>query len=341
MLAFSQLGSALGYVLLGVATDWGGQHTLALIYVSRVIDGFSGGNISTAQAYVSDVTTPLNRARGMGMIGAAFGIGFSIGPAIGGILGHFHLSWPAYFAAVFAALAAMQSWRQLPETRTRKPTEAEVWLHPSKFLPILRSGVLVQLLLISFCIMAAFVMMESTLVIYLAKPPLNFSELGTAFYFVYLGFIIALVQGGLVGRLSKKLGEWPLCIMGPVLVALGMLGYTTTAFKPLIAILLIAGAVNAIGRSIQQPGISALISKFSSRDQQGVVFGLFHGLGSLARVAGPIVAGLAYPYLRNTGQFVIAGIIAVIIAMWTLALRQPAPGEASSEAIAEAALETG
>ncbi len=338
VLALSQVGSAIGYVLLGVATDWG-RYTLALIYLSRVIDGFTGGNISTAQAYVSDVTTPQNRSKGMGMIGAAFGIGFSFGPAIGGILGHYHVSWPAYLAAILAMLAAIQSWRKLPETRTHKPTDSEVWLHPGRFLPILRHRVLLQLLIISFLIMAAFVMMESTLVIYLAKPPFNFTVWGTGWYFFYLGMIIILVQGGLIGRLTKRLGEWPLCIAGPVLVTLGMIGFTWTAVAPLLPLLLLAGAVNAIGRSIQQPSISSLISKFSDRRQQGTVFGLFHGLASLARVAGPIAAGLAYPYLRNTGQFVIAGGVAIAVAAWTALLRTPVPAGAEPEAMAEAALE--
>lgn len=339
VLVISQLGSALGYILLALATD-AGQYTLPLIYLSRVIDGFTGGNISTAQAYVSDVTTPANRSKGMGMIGAAFGIGFSLGPAVGGILGQYHVSWPAWLAAVLATLAAIQSWRSLPETRTHKPAEAENWLHPSRFVPVLRNGPLVQLLLISFFIMSAFVMMESTLVIYLAKPPFNFTIRGTGWFFFYLGLIIILVQGGLIGRLTKVLGEWPLCIAGPTLVALGMAAFTASAWHPLLSILLLGGAVNAMGRSVQQPAISSLISKFSNRREQGIVFGLMHGLGSLARVAGPLAAGFAYPFLRNTGQFVIAGAMAILIAIWTFDLRQPAPGEASPDAMAEAALET-
>src|SRR3954469_3586376 len=112
VLIASQIGSMIGFVLLGYATlgDWSHAPALGLtlIYISRVIDGLSGGNISTAQAYISDVTTAENRARGMGMIGAAFGIGFTIGPALGGILGHFGDSLPAFAAAAFSAIAATQ-----------------------------------------------------------------------------------------------------------------------------------------------------------------------------------------------------------------------------------------
>src|SRR5438128_4214582 len=124
VLIVSQVGSVIGFLLLGYAThgDWSGATGLGLtlVYLSRVIDGLSGGNISTAQAYISDVTTAETRAKGMGMIGAAFGIGFTIGPALGGILGHFDDSLPAFAAATFSFIAAMQTYFRLPESRVHK-----------------------------------------------------------------------------------------------------------------------------------------------------------------------------------------------------------------------------
>jgi predicted MFS family arabinose efflux permease len=216
----------------------------------------------------------------------------------------------------------------------------EAWLHPSRFAPIFRRPVLVQLLAISFCIMAAFVMMESTVTMFLDER-FGYKEKQVGLYFGFVGLVIVAVQGGLIGRLTKKLGEWPLAIGGCVFVAAGMIGYCSTAFRPMLSVLLFAGAVNATGRSLQQPTISSLISKFSDPRDQGVVFGLFHGLGSLARVVGPLIAGVAYPYLNHAGQFVTAGAIAVGMALWTAALRQPAPGEGASDAVQQAALETG
>jgi DHA1 family tetracycline resistance protein-like MFS transporter len=343
VLFLSQLGSAVGYLLLGIATtfEWGHPATrLALVYASRVLDGFTGGNISTAQAYVSDVTTPQNRAKGMGILGAAFGIGFTAGPFLGGVLGHYNVSWPAYVAAAFSAAAAVLSWALIRETRAHKPTEAEVWLHPSRFMPVFRRPVLVQLLLISFFIMASFVMMESTVTMFLDER-FGYKEKQVGLFFGFVGLVIVAVQGGLIGRLTKKLGEWPLAIGGCLLVAAGMVAFTTTAYRPLLWVLLLAGAVNAIGRSLQQPTISSLISKFSDPRDQGVVFGLFHGMGSLARVVGPLIAGVAYPFLRHAGQFVTAGAIAVAMALWTAALKQPAPGEPSIGALQEAALDAG
>lgn len=325
VLVFSQLGSVLGYALLGFATDWGGQYTLAMIYISRVIDGFSGGNISTAQAYVSDVTTDKDRAKGMGMIGAAFGIGFSVGPAIGGVLGKYHVSWPAYLAALMSLGAAIQTWRKLPETRHEQPVEAEIWLHPSRFLPIFRNPVLAQFLAIGFFTMAGFVMMETTMVLFLDKT-FGYEVEATGWYFAFIGFIIVIVQGRLIGPLTRRFGEWPLAIIGPLFIAAGMVGLTRTAFTPLLVLLLLSGALNATGRSLQTPTLTALLSRYADRREQGVAFGLFQGLGSLSRVIGPILAGWGYQhfFVRNTGQFVLAGAISIAVALWTLALSRSA-----------------
>ncbi|QOV87908.1 MFS transporter [Humisphaera borealis] len=344
VLVVSQLGSAVGYLMLGFA-PWAGVWTLTIVYASRIIDGFTGGNISTAQAYVADVTTPANRAKGMGMLGAAFGIGFSLGPAMGAVLSHFGGLWvspnfgsalPAWVAMALATLAAVLSWRTLRETRSHKPTEAQVWLHPRQFLPIFRNGVIVQILVISFFIMAAFVMMESTLVLFL-DTHFGLNNLGTGLFFGWLGLCIIIVQGGLVGRLTKKYGEWPLAILGPLLVAAGMAAFTGTAWAATIPLLMLAGAVNAGGRSLQQPAISSLLSKYADPKEQGTVFGVYHGLSSLARVAGPIVAGLTYPLLRNTGQFVTAGVIALAMAVWTYMLKRQAGRPVTPEPAAEAA----
>jgi MFS family permease len=343
VLTLSQVGGAVGYLLLALATQvhWQTAGTmLTIVYVSRVISGFTGGNISTAQAYVSDVTTPENRAKGMGVLGAAFGIGFTFGPAIGGILGSVNKSLPAYFAAGFGLLAAVLTQVLLPESRPSAPAEAEAWLHPSRFTPIIRRPVLVQLLGISFFTMAAFVMMESTLALFL-NDRFGFSERAVGGFFAFAGLVISVVQGGLIGRLTKRFGDWPLAILGPLMVAVGMAGFTASAWYAWIPLLFVASAFNATGRSLQQPTVSSLISKFSNPRDHGVVFGLYHGLLSLARVAGPLVAGFAYHLLRGTGQFVVAAGIVIVTSAWTLALRQPAPHEARAEAVGEAALEPG
>ncbi len=324
----SQIGSVFGFLLLGYATlgDWSHAPALGLtlIYISRVIDGLSGGNISTAQAYISDVTTAENRAKGMGMIGAAFGIGFTIGPAMGGILGHYNMSLPAFAAALFAAIAALQTWLRLPESRGHNKSEAEDWLHPSRFLPIIRNSPLMQMLLIFFFSMMAFVMMESTFAIYL-NDLLKFTELHVGLLFALAGITIAVVQGGLVGRLTKRFGEWPLVILGPVLVTIAMLLIAEQSWHAMVWLLIPTIIINAGGRSLQTPTLSALISHASDPKQQGTVFGLFHMLGSLSRVIGPVIATLVYTK-HHAAPYFLAGAITFGAAIWTVMLRSQVEG---------------
>jgi len=326
VLILSQIGSVLGFVLLGFATmgHWAGPALgLALVYLSRVIDGFSGGNVSTAQAYISDVTTAEDRAKGMGVLGAAFGIGFSIGPAIGGLLGHYDVSWPAFAAAGFAAIAAIQTFLRLPESRVHKPAETEVWLHPSRFIPILRNIPLVQMLLIFFFSMMAFVMFESVAAIFM-KDTFDFGVREVGLVFALAGVIIAIVQGGLVGRLTRALGEWPLVITGPLLISTAMAVLALSGWVHLWPLIIVGVIFNATGRSLQTPTLSSLISRTSDRNQQGTVFGLFHMLGSLARVIGPMIATGAYT-AHHTAAFIIAGSMTTAIAIWTVMLRATLP----------------
>jgi DHA1 family tetracycline resistance protein-like MFS transporter len=280
-----------------------------LVYLSRVIDGFSGGNISTAQAYVSDVTTSENRAKSMGILGAAFGIGFSIGPALGGLLGHFDLSWPAFAAAIFSGVAAFLTYTRLVESRVHKPAETDVWLHPSKFRPIFQNSPLLQMLLIFFFSMMAFVMMESVFALFL-KDNFHFNVGTVGLFFALAGVVIVVVQGGLIGRL----------IIGPLLVTGAMGLYFYAGLRPFLAVLICGTLFNATGRSLQTPALSSLISKTSDPKQQGAVFGLFHMLGSLARFIGPLIATAIYT-VHHSGPFALAGAITFLIALWTVALR--------------------
>ncbi len=339
VLIASQIGSVLGFLLLGYATHPGWVAPgmgLILVYVSRVIDGISGGNISTAQAYVSDVTSAENRAKAMGILGAAFGIGFFIGPAIGGLLGHFDLSWPAFAAAGCSAIAAILTFTRLPESRVHKPAESEVWLHPGKFLPILRNSPLVQMLLIFFFCMMAFVMMESCLALFL-KDNFGYHVGAVGLFFALAGLVIVIVQGGLIGRLTKRFGEWKLVILGPLIVSAAMglyveaglqsptaSAYVKGAMGVLLAVILLATIMTALGRSLQTPTLSALISQTSDPEQQGTVFGLFSMLGALARFIGPMIATAIYT-LHHTGPFAVAGAITFAAAAWTVALRAQVP----------------
>lgn len=333
VLVFSQLGSVAGYILLGWASihHWDNL-TLGLltIYLSRVIDGLSGGNISTAQAYIADVTTARDRAKGMGMLGAAFGIGFSVGPAMGGLMA----SWqgpaaPAFAAAAMSLLAAALCAARLREVRRQAKVESVAWLHPRQFLPVLRNSLLVQINLVWFIAMTAFVMMDSVIALFL-KDLFNFHEAGVGFYFLFVGAIIVVVQGGLVGKFSRLLGESMLCVIGLFCVAAGALVTAGSAWLPLLVILVVGGAIHAFGRSLFQPSISALVSRNSPEDIQGTSLGLHQGVGTLGRVVGPIIAGLVYAN-HLTLPWVVGAMLLVVAAVWMLTLHPPADGSPTAK----------
>jgi MFS transporter, DHA1 family, tetracycline resistance protein len=338
VLVFSQLGSAVGYLLLGLVMQvhWAHpEYALALIFVSRLIDGLSGGNISAAQAYVSDVTTPATRARGMGVLGAAFGIGFAVGPALGAALSY-HPAWPGYAAALMSTGAMLQTFFRLPESRVHIPAATSAWLHPSLFGPIFRHRKLVQLLLIAFFSMSAFVMLESMAALALSSPrTFDFKPWQVGLYFAYIGVVITTVQGGLIGRLTKKFGEWPLAIIGAVFVAIGMGLTGVSCLMPVLPVLLIGGLINATGRSLQTPTLYALISHNSERSQQGLVFGLNQGLASIARVIGPILAAGAFR-LSLAGPFLLGAAIVSGAAVWTVVLRKNSGADEETDLPADA-----
>jgi DHA1 family tetracycline resistance protein-like MFS transporter len=325
VLAFSQVGSAIGYAMLAAATlvedpTW----RLAVVYLSRVIDGFTGGNISTAHAYIADVTDEKTRAGAMGKMGAAFGLGFVAGPALGGILGHYHVGYPPLAAAILSILAGIGTVLFVVEPHRHRSSGSEMWFHPRIFVPVFRNGVLTQLLLIMSVSMAAFVMLEATFTLYL-NAIFGWGEREVGFFFAGVGMVIVVVQGVLVGRLTLLWGEWPLAIGGLLLCALGMAVFTSMAWLPLVALVVAGGLVNSTGRSLQQPTLSSLISKTARPEEQGLVFGLTHGLLSLARVVGPLVAGLAYPLWRNTGAYIVSGLLLTFTALWAAAVWRQAP----------------
>jgi MFS transporter, DHA1 family, tetracycline resistance protein len=325
VLIFSQLGSVAGYVLLGItnALHWDNlTMALGLIYLARIIDGLSAGNISTAQAYISDVTTHETRSKGMGMLGAAFGIGFALGPAFGGLCAHFGKSLPAFAAAGFSFIAVILTYVTLPESRVHKPAEeGELFLHPSRMAFLLRKPVLLQLMGVWFFTMWAFVMMESTVTLFLSRADtFHYNETQVGWVFALAGVVIVIVQGGFIHRLTKAIGEWPMAICGPVLVAIAMLAYVRLGVAPYLPLLMGATILNATGRSLQGPSLSSLVSKFASRDEQGATFGAYQGLGSLARVIGPMVGTALFAW-HITFPFMLASAMTVLVAIWTLAIR--------------------
>jgi DHA1 family tetracycline resistance protein-like MFS transporter len=322
ILVASQLGTAAASLLLGFVTAMHFESAmlgLGLLYLTRVIDGISGGNISAAQAYISDTVHPSQKAKYMGLLGAAFGIAFSIGPGIGGVLGHFNEALPPFLAAALSLVAATLAYLKLPESLKAPIAHAPGW-HFMRSARLIREPILGQLVCVWFLAMFAFVITEAVLALYM-KDVFGFQELGVGLSFMLAGVIIIIVQGGLIGRLKDAIGEWSIGIIGPIIFTAGMLVYIEVAFVPVVAMLVLAIVLQAVGRSMQAPAMSSLVAHHSPAAQQGAAFGLFHGMGSLARVFGPALAGAIYLVDRTWPPFAVAAVCTVVAGVWMIAIK--------------------
>lgn len=308
ILFFSLLGTSLGFFILGFAT------TLWMLFAGRIIDGITGGNISTAQAYIADVTTEENRAKGMGLIGAAFGLGFIFGPAIGGILSKWDLNVaglhvpgiavPFLFAGLLSLANATLLYFVLPETVTPDhPARASAatgrW---SQLFKAMHQSRLATVLAVYFLFIVAFSIMTSSFGLFTLYR-FGFDAHDTGWIFAFVGVIGAIVQGGLIGRLVKKFGEPPLVIAGALLFALSLVLIPLTGQHTGTVALLALGALFAIGNGLATPSLTSLASKSASAGEQGGVLGVTQSVASLARAVGPLIsAALIYSAVVTQGN---------------------------------------
>ncbi len=329
VLLLSMAGSVISHTLLGLADL---SYSLPLLFVARIMDGITGANVATAQAYIADVTTDENRARGMGLFGAAFGLGFVLGPAIGaglagvgGIVGdpRYATAWPAFGAAVICAIAFVLVWRYLPESRRAESSEdATPFFSMHRLREAMTHDRLRELFVLSFGVTFAFVMLEATLV-YLCKDRLDISISETGLLFAYIGMIMVVVQGGFVGKLVARFGEMRLLTCAPFITATGFALLATvpelTDVRMAWVMLFLGCLPMAIGQGLTGPSLNALISRQGARERQGLTMGLSQGVGSLARAAGPPIAGFLYligpsrPYLVGAGVLCVCGLFALSI----------------------------
>jgi DHA1 family tetracycline resistance protein-like MFS transporter len=297
ILFFSLLGTSLGFFILGFAT------TLWMLFAGRIIDGITGGNISTAQAYIADVTTEENRAKGMGLIGAAFGMGFIFGPAIGGILSRWGTHVPFLFAGALALANAVLLYFVLPETVTpdhpaRQSAATGRW---SQLLRAMRQSRLAFVLAIYFLFITAFSIMTSTFGLFTLYR-FGFDAHDTGWIFAFVGVVGAIIQGGLIGRLVKTFGELPLVVAGALLFATSLLVIPLTGPHTGTLALLALGALFAAGNGLATPSLTSLASKSAGAGEQGGVLGVTQSVASLARAVGPLIsAALIYSAAATIG----------------------------------------
>jgi len=276
VLLVSIVATAVAFAIYGFADSF------AVLLVSRAFAGAATANIAIAQAYVADVTAPEDRAKGMGLIGAAFGLGFVLGPAIGGILSSYSLRLPGYAAAGLAAMNGVAAFFLLPEPAQRA-ARAVRRASLAAFRSELTKPGIRRLLLCYFLTILAFSAMEGTYSL-LAKHRMGFGQRGVSYLFTYIGVLIVIVQGGLVGPLTRKFGEKRLLVVGLALqaIALASLGVVTG-----LPGFLAATAPLAIGSGLSSPAITALISRHSAKDDQGGTLGLGQSAAAMGRILGP------------------------------------------------------
>ncbi|MHA1597124.1 MAG: MFS transporter [Alphaproteobacteria bacterium] len=293
------LGGAAGsYILLGFAD------TLWMLITARAIGGFMAGNISTAFAYVADITTPENRAKGMGTVGAAFGLGFIAGPAIGGILAgpdplNADFTTPSLVAAGLSLTALVMAFillkESLPDEVREKLAETPPKKRAEQFRDALGKPNVGMLIGLSFLATFVFAGMETTFAMW-SERRFNWGPQQNGYLFAYIGLLVALVQGGLVGRLARRFGEANLIVQGAVALAIGML---LIPFSDSLGMLLVAMAIIAYGFGVITPSMNSLISLQVGPGEQGGVMGVTRSATTMARVVGPAWAGAMFMFMGN------------------------------------------
>ena len=321
VLLISVFGLFISYVL------WIFSGSFTLLIAARAIGGMMSGNLSIASAVVSDVTDDKNRSKGMAVIGIAFALGFVFGPALGGILSLYNpiahnpgwevygvnpFSSPALLAATLSFINFFTIWKMFPETLKKGgKTHLERSMNPLKlFKPLPIKGVNLTNLSYFFFI-TAFSGMEFTLT-FLAVERLGYSSMDNAYMFIFIGFVIGMVQGGYVRRKAHTVGERKMALRGLIAIAPGLLliAYTQAAWMLYSGLFFLA-----VGSAMVIPCMTSLVSFYSPRHIQGQSLGIFRSLGSLGRVIGPIYASLVYWRFGSITAYVTGAVLVFLPAM--------------------------
>jgi DHA1 family tetracycline resistance protein-like MFS transporter len=276
VLIFSLAGTVVSFVMMATA------QSLVVLFIARIVDGLSGGNISTARAYVADVTEPKDRARAYGLIGAAFGLGFILGPAMGGLLSKISYTAPIWAAAAITLAATVLAWIWLPETVRRTSAGSEM---PFRYLGDLlqRPGVR-RVLVIDFVYWFSFAIFQTTFALFAARR-FGFDAPQTGYLFAGFGVLGAVIQGVFIRPVVRRLGDKPTFIVGLVFAALGLVG---AAFAHSVPLFVVALVPLALGIGFGHPTMASLVSRAGRADEQGRVQGAAGAMESLGRALGPV-----------------------------------------------------
>ena len=316
VLAVSQAGTALSFVILGLSRNF------PVMLLARMLDGASGGNILVAQAYIADVTKPEHRARSLGLIGAAFGVGFVLGPLLGGMLvslpvaPEWRLRLPFLVAAGFSTLAWLLVLFYLPESRpsdgmARPEARVLSWRGLAATVALPRVGGLVA---VGALVVLGFAALEGTFSLFLQRR-LHWGTGRAAYGFAFLGLVSAVIQGGLIRRLVPRFGESRLIVAGIGALAAGFVAMAMAGSGPA---LLGATLLIGIGHGLANPTVQGLLSRVTPASDQGAVFGTLSSAQTLARMANYLLANyllgfgnVSVPYWEGAAVLAVALILAI------------------------------
>ena len=297
--------TSISYIIFSFSTSF------MILFLSRVLAGFGGSNIAVAQAYIADVTTEKDRTKGMGMIGAAFGLGFVFGPMLGGILSEYGYEVVGYSAAGFSFLAFLFATIFLKESLVKKEKEVKINYNvfsPSLYKTLLSDKRMGYFVLVYFVIVFSMANIYGTFAI-LGFKVYNFTNKEIGYLFAVIGIVGAIVQGGLLRQLAKHVSDEKLVLTGIFFMMIGLTGLPYGFNFTGVAII---GGLLAIGTGILQPTILGLVSREANADNQGSVLGLNQSLASLARVLGPLWGGLAYEFIGFQFPFLTGGLFTLL-----------------------------
>jgi DHA1 family tetracycline resistance protein-like MFS transporter len=296
VLIFSLAGTVLSFVMLAMA------QSITMLFLARIVDGLSGGNISTARAYVADVTEPKDRARAYGLIGAAFGLGFIFGPALGGAMAHVSYTAPIWAAAALTLVATAMAWFWLPETVHRAAAGTGM---PFRNLALmLRRPGLRRMLVIDFVYWFAFAIFQTTFALFVARR-FNFDVPRTGYFFAGFGVLGVIVQGGFIRPIVHRLGDKPTFLAGLVFSVVGLVA---AALAPSVLLLSLALVPLAFGMGFGHPTLSSLVSRAGRQDEQGRVQGAAGAMESLGRALGPVWGNAALQRFGDSMPYLSAAV---------------------------------
>ena len=287
LLLYSQLGSCLGFILLGVAPSL--PNALLWLFAARIIDGLSGGNLTIAQAYISDITVPQERARNFGMIiGVSFGLGFLLGPTFGGFLSRWGYSVPAFAAALISFGSVLATFFLLPETQHQHDEQrATGLLAYTRVLDYLSLAEVRRLLGVFFFNALPFSLYVTMFALF-AQTRLAFTAEQTGYFLGFVGLLGIIWQGGVVGRVVSRVGDHKTLLLG---LALSMVGLFYLALVDIWWKLTFVAIFFSLGHGLARPSLTSLITQAAPPQRRGGVLGAASSLESCSRIVAPILGG--------------------------------------------------